>query len=299
MEEWVKKLQENSEINTQNQSASLKKLETQIEQLTKEFYTKVANEINNSSFDHCKVVYTDKKTPYDNGQHEVSFDNYTQIVQEDVVSSKVLPYLGASVNLIPKTMFEHLKLAQLKKTDMLVEMADMTKRSSIRIVENVLVKIDRFLFPSDFVVMDMLNTQDLVKDPRERSFDDYKWMFDLKIDQLADEYELGIGKKGHMLDDIWENCKKVQGDNTYWWHDQKSKGEERRELGINIEEYDPPIVHVETFEIKRYSFDSGQNFICVTKELMDTLPLGRENGARFRDMIRKEVDSRRRIHRMT
>ncbi|GJX11875.1 hypothetical protein Tco_0201734 [Tanacetum coccineum] len=141
--------------------------------------------------------------------------------------------------------------------------------------------------------------EDLVKDPRERSFDDYKWMFDLKIDQLADEYELGIGKKGHMLDDIWENCKKVQGDNTYWWHDQKSKGEERRELGINIEEYDPPIVHVETFEIKRYSFDSGQNFICVTKELMDTLPLGRENGARFRDMIRKEVDSRRRVYRMT
>ncbi|GJS01315.1 putative ribonuclease H-like domain-containing protein [Tanacetum coccineum] len=48
----------------------------------------------------------------------------------------------------------------------------------------------------------------------ERSFDDYKWMFDLEIDQLADEYELGIGKKGHMLEDIWENCRKVQGDNT-------------------------------------------------------------------------------------
>ncbi|GKC73825.1 hypothetical protein Tco_1119708 [Tanacetum coccineum] len=61
--------------------------------------------------------------------------------------------------------------------------------------------------------------EDLVKDPQERSFDDYKWMFDLEVDQLADEYELGIGKKGLMLDDIWENCKKVQGDNTYWWHD--------------------------------------------------------------------------------
>ncbi|GKD69374.1 hypothetical protein Tco_1323464, partial [Tanacetum coccineum] len=108
-----------------------------------------------------------------------------------------------------------------------------------------------------------------------------------------------IGKKGHVLDDIWENCKKVQGDNTYWWHDQKSKEEERRQLGINIEEYDPPMVHVETFEIKRYSFDMGQNFICVTKELMDALPLGRENGSRSRDMIRKEVDSRRRIHRKT
>ncbi|GKF44090.1 reverse transcriptase domain-containing protein [Tanacetum coccineum] len=66
--------------------------------------------------------------------------------------------LGASVNVIPKSMFKHLKLAQLKKTDMIVEMADMTKRSPIRIVENVLVKIDKFLFPSDFVVMDMLNT---------------------------------------------------------------------------------------------------------------------------------------------
>ncbi|GJR30925.1 reverse transcriptase domain-containing protein [Tanacetum coccineum] len=366
MEEWVKKLQENAEINTRNQSASLKNLETQIEQLTKEFHTKAANEINNSSFDHCKAVYADKKTPHDNGQHEVSFDNYTQIVQENVVSSKVLPCqlpqkemnpgnftlpctigslnfyamedLGASVNVIPKTMFEHLKLAQLKKTDMLVEMADMTKRSPIGIVENIFVKIDKFLFPSDFVVMDMLNTrnetmilrrpflatihaetdvfnkeislgiggdreknkcgglsfpefllvkyeetqekeliwddrfgewcnnnpntptsrfttvqenlnprskdypfkywllkkvghtnvsepvkktllktwlidcfrEDLVKHPQERSFDDYKWMFDLEVDQLADEYELGIGKKGHMLDDIWENCSRYK-----------------------------------------------------------------------------------------
>ncbi|GKF41682.1 hypothetical protein Tco_0125024 [Tanacetum coccineum] len=96
-----------------------------------------------------------------------------------------------------------------------------------------------------------------------------------------------------MLDDIWENCKKVQRSNTYWWHDQKSEEEERRQLGINIEEYDPPMVYVETFELKRYSFDPGQNFICVTKELMDALPLGRENGSRFGDMIRsryKEVE---------
>nr|GEV26865.1 reverse transcriptase domain-containing protein [Tanacetum cinerariifolium] len=116
---------------------------------------------------------------------------------------------------------------------------------------------------------------DLVKDPHTRSFDDYKWMFDLEIDQLADEYELGIGKKGHMLDDIWKNYKKVQGDNTYWWHDPGSEEKERGELRINIEEYDPPMVHVESFKIKKYSFNSGQNFICVTKELMDALPLGR------------------------
>nr|GFA83653.1 hypothetical protein [Tanacetum cinerariifolium] len=53
--------------------------------------------------------------------------------------------------------------AELKKqfrrsarTDMLVEMADLTKKAPIGIVENVLVKIDKFLFPFDFVVIDML-----------------------------------------------------------------------------------------------------------------------------------------------
>ncbi|GJZ47647.1 phospholipase-like protein [Tanacetum coccineum] len=57
-------------------------------------------------------------------------------------------------------MFEHLKLARLKKTDMLVEMTDMTKRAPIGIVKNVLVKINKFLFPSDFVVIDMLSMRD-------------------------------------------------------------------------------------------------------------------------------------------
>nr|GEY89070.1 hypothetical protein [Tanacetum cinerariifolium] len=69
-----------------------------------------------------------------------------------------LPFnLGASVNVIPKSIFKYLKLARIKKTDMLVEMVDMTKISPIGIVENVLVKIDKFLFPSDFMVVDMLN----------------------------------------------------------------------------------------------------------------------------------------------
>ncbi|GJY11285.1 hypothetical protein Tco_0379470 [Tanacetum coccineum] len=64
MEEWVKKLQENAKINTRNQSASLKNLETQIERLTKEFHTKAANEINNSPFDHLQKRCTlTKMTP--------------------------------------------------------------------------------------------------------------------------------------------------------------------------------------------------------------------------------------------
>ncbi|GJY49159.1 reverse transcriptase domain-containing protein [Tanacetum coccineum] len=141
------------------------------------------------SLDQCKAMYANEKTPINNGQHEISisFNKCTQLVQTIDVSSKVLPCqlqpkelnpgnftlpctirslnfyamadLGAIVNVIPKSIFENLKLARLKKTDMLIEMADLTKRSPIRIVENILVKIKKFLFPSDFMVMDMLNTR--------------------------------------------------------------------------------------------------------------------------------------------
>ncbi|GJV69530.1 phospholipase-like protein [Tanacetum coccineum] len=64
--------------------------------------------------------------------------------------------LGASVNVMPKSIFEHLKLASLKETSMVVEMADMTKKAPLGIVENILVKLDKFIFPSDFIIIDML-----------------------------------------------------------------------------------------------------------------------------------------------
>ncbi|GKA16192.1 hypothetical protein Tco_0695939 [Tanacetum coccineum] len=82
----------------------------------------------------------------------------------------------------------------------------------------------------------------IVKNPLSRSFYDYKWVFDLEIDQLADEYKLGIGKKEHMLDKIWEYYKDVHRDSTYWWHDHGFEEEERDEMGIEIDKYDPPEV---------------------------------------------------------
>ncbi|GKD33131.1 reverse transcriptase domain-containing protein, partial [Tanacetum coccineum] len=67
----------------------------------------------------------------------------------------VMADVGAGINMMPKSLFEHLKLTNLKKTSMVVEMADMTKKP-LGIVENILVKFDKFLFRSDFVVIDTL-----------------------------------------------------------------------------------------------------------------------------------------------
>ncbi|GJV90922.1 hypothetical protein Tco_1538735, partial [Tanacetum coccineum] len=124
--------------------------------------------------------------------------------------------------------------------------------------------------------------------PTHRSFDDYKWEFNLEIDKLADEYELGIGKKGHILDHIWEYCNQVHNKN-YEWHNYEFENEECEEIGIEDKDYHPPEVQVETFEVKKYSFKGGQSFICVTKDLDNTLPLGRKNGSKFKEMIRMEI----------
>ncbi|GKA71964.1 zinc knuckle CX2CX4HX4C containing protein [Tanacetum coccineum] len=62
--------------------------------------------------------------------------------------------LLAPTAILKRSIFEHLHLTNLKKTNMLCEMADMSKKAPLGIVENVLVKIDKFLFPSDFVIID-------------------------------------------------------------------------------------------------------------------------------------------------
>ncbi|GKB66055.1 zinc knuckle CX2CX4HX4C containing protein [Tanacetum coccineum] len=62
--------------------------------------------------------------------------------------------LGASVNVLPRNIFEYLGLRNHSETKMLVKMADMRKKSPLRIVKDILVKIDKILFPSDFVILD-------------------------------------------------------------------------------------------------------------------------------------------------
>ncbi|GKD90483.1 hypothetical protein Tco_1365990 [Tanacetum coccineum] len=124
--------------------------------------------------------------------------------------------------------------------------------------------------------------------PTHRNFDDYKWEFNLEIDKLADEYELGIRKKGHILDHIWEYCNQVHNKNYEF------ENEECEEIRIEDKDYHPPEVQVETFEVKKYSFKGGQSFICVTKDLDNTLPLGRKNGSKIQKLggnYRDRLDS--------
>ncbi|GJX49032.1 hypothetical protein Tco_0275877 [Tanacetum coccineum] len=76
---------------------------------------------------------------------------------------------------------------------------------------------------------------------------------------------------------------------TYAWHDEGHKEEELWKSMVEKTKYEPPIVNVETFKVIRYSFKEGKSLICITKQLDDTLPLGRTNWSRFSRMIRDEL----------
>ena len=67
---------------------------------------------------------------------------------------KALLDLGASVNLLPYSVYKQLGLGQLKPTNITLSLADRSVKLPKGIVEDVLVKVDKFYYPVDFVVLD-------------------------------------------------------------------------------------------------------------------------------------------------
>ncbi|GJV46130.1 reverse transcriptase domain-containing protein, partial [Tanacetum coccineum] len=68
--------------------------------------------------------------------------------------------LGASINLMPLSIWKVLNLGELTKTKMILELADRTISTPTGIAEDVFVKVRMFFFPANFVVVDY------VTDPR-------------------------------------------------------------------------------------------------------------------------------------
>ena len=68
--------------------------------------------------------------------------------------NKALLDLGASVNLMPHSVYKQLGLGELKPTTITLSLADRSVKIPKGIVEDVLVKIDNFYYPVDFVVLD-------------------------------------------------------------------------------------------------------------------------------------------------
>ncbi|GKA57368.1 DNA-directed DNA polymerase [Tanacetum coccineum] len=63
--------------------------------------------------------------------------------------------LGASISLMPYMMYKKLGLGEPKPTRMRLELADRSIQYPRGIIENLLIKVDKFVLPINFVILDM------------------------------------------------------------------------------------------------------------------------------------------------
>ena len=68
---------------------------------------------------------------------------------------KTLCDSGASINLMPLSVIKRLSLEELTPTAMTLQMADITLAQPEGILEDVLIKVGKFIFSVNFVVIDI------------------------------------------------------------------------------------------------------------------------------------------------
>ncbi|XP_019172476.1 PREDICTED: uncharacterized protein LOC109167860 [Ipomoea nil] len=73
----------------------------------------------------------------------------------NTVIDKCLCDLCASINLMPLTLFKKLEIAEMKLTTISLQLADRSVNYPLGVVEDILVKVGKFYFPADFLILDM------------------------------------------------------------------------------------------------------------------------------------------------
>ena len=68
---------------------------------------------------------------------------------------KVLCDLGASVNLMSLSIFRKLEIGEMKPTTISLQLADRFIKHPRGIIEDVMVKVDKYIFQTDFIILDM------------------------------------------------------------------------------------------------------------------------------------------------
>ncbi|CAN6566310.1 unnamed protein product [Malus baccata var. baccata] len=64
-------------------------------------------------------------------------------------------YLGASINVMPYSVYASMNLGKLKNDGVIIQLADRSNAYPKGVLEDVLVQVDHLIFPADFYVLDM------------------------------------------------------------------------------------------------------------------------------------------------
>ncbi|GJX16246.1 hypothetical protein Tco_0217078 [Tanacetum coccineum] len=193
MDVWIKKLKENAKINIRNQDTSLKNLETQIEQLTKELHSRKEKSEEAKDFKawpSCKPF----RSECDEGHEIYGIDELRET-----------KYWFFPDNYKRKEM----------------------KGDGVSFPNFLLIRYD-----SCQVIDKSTKELDPDKVPFGRCYDKTIWL-PKEIEQLVDEYVLKIREKGQALKEIWTKCKRARSKDKDWWYDYWYEDEEKTELVVS------------------------------------------------------------------
>ncbi|GKB47954.1 reverse transcriptase domain-containing protein, partial [Tanacetum coccineum] len=133
-----------------------------------------------SIIEECRVVHKNKQMSASEGANlKKSFKTMKDTINNDTFTSNsqsleelnpgsfLLPFtinnynsyvmanIDAKNNVMHRSIYEYLKLENLGEATMLVEIDDMIQQETLGTMKNILVKINKFEFPCDFVVTEM------------------------------------------------------------------------------------------------------------------------------------------------
>ncbi|XP_042456277.1 uncharacterized protein LOC122040871 [Zingiber officinale] len=73
----------------------------------------------------------------------------------DCIFEDAMLDLGASINVMPKSVFQSLKIGPLQPTGVVIQLANRSQAHPAGVIEDVLVKVRELIFPVDFYILDM------------------------------------------------------------------------------------------------------------------------------------------------
>ena len=154
---------------------------------------------------------------------------------------------------MPLSMFKRLRLREPKSTTISLQLAERSYQHPQGIIENVLVKVGKFIFPADFVILDM-EEDDTVPIILGRSF-----LATGKAQINVQEGEIKLRVQGDEItfhvfqpmkhpdddpnEDILEFHHKeiVQGDSVHFWHTPiATQKDTKRVKGMEAKLFHPP-----------------------------------------------------------
>jgi hypothetical protein len=75
------------------------------------------------------------------------------IIEQSEIDKALLD-LGVGVNLLPYSVYQQLGLGELKPTTVILQLADRSIKKPRGVIEDVIIKVDKFFFSVDFIVLD-------------------------------------------------------------------------------------------------------------------------------------------------